>query len=212
VQGLDPRASYETAGATYRLEFSSGTRRLFVQATQPESSPVRLGHYRYRTGLAGRVGGRSYPVWVEFDTEADEVRVTAPLPWFGRGTVKPGDELTDLTVTTTRTYSDHGQLAPGVSSRVSVGDAAEGDGTYVAGSLSCITPDEWLAEPEPEPTEPEPTVEPEPTEPEPTVEPEPTEPEPTEPEPTEPEPTEPEPTVEPTEPEPTIEPEPTPSP
>ena len=220
LQSLSYWPLYQRAGAaTYRMEFASGTRRYFVQV--PEGYPMAAASSRAWSpwATAGRVGGRVYQVAGRVDHWTGEVIVRAPLAAFGRGAFADGTLLGDFEVTATRTYADHGQLAPGVSTRVTVGDAASSMELYAAGTPSCITPEAPPKRPKPEPTEPEPTREPSPTaspEPSPTTEPT-TEPtvdpsaEPTidptpEPEPTEPEP---EPEPEPTEPEPT---EPVPSP
>lgn len=138
---LDTYARYTT---TYRFEMTAGARKVFVQAVVPSQTywfgpwvPLR------DTTTAGRVNGRSYKVTGALDMEANEVRIEAPLSVFGRNTVTPGIELGGFALTATRVYSDNGQLAPGVSSKVSVGDTAAGANgvTYVAGTLSCILPD-----------------------------------------------------------------------
>lgn len=222
LQSLNSWPPHQRAGAaTYRMEFASGTRRYFVEMPAGAPMAVASGRAWSPWATAGRIGGRVYRVAGRIDHWTGEVLVRAPLSAFGQQAIGDGTLLGDFAVTATRTYADHGQLAPGVSTRVTVGDVATSMDLYAAGAPSCIAPDPLPERPkptEPEPTrEPSPTASPEPpatptptseptveptTEPtvdpsaEPTVDPspEPTEPEPTEPEPTEPQPTDPEPT------------------
>jgi hypothetical protein len=122
-----------SGNVTYRMEFTVGSRTLFVQATRPANQAWFMGGF-----TAGRVNGRSYRAEGMLDTEAKEIRIYAPLSAFGRGSIPDGAEIAPKLVTATRTYADYGQLAPGVSSKVSVSDSAAGGTTYVAGTPSCI--------------------------------------------------------------------------
>ena len=206
---------YPRSGETkYRLEFASSSRRYYVQVPSGYPASVSTYPYYWPAATAGRVGGRAYQVWSWTDYASSEIYVEAPLHVFGRGSMANGTLLGDLRATAGRTYSDNGQLAPGVSSRVSVGDTATSTQTYTAGAPSCITPAEPVfVQPEPDPAPPEPT--PSPTV-EPSPEPQPTQPptsptqEPT-PQPTDPTPAPTEPTPQPTDPTPAPT-EPTPEP
>jgi hypothetical protein len=140
VQGLE-RSTYGNAyPTTYRLELTAGTRKVFVQAAgNPANSAVTAAStFINYTFTAGRVGVRSYRANGTLDVEGNEIRIEAPVEYFGRDTVLPGVELGGLTATAVRTYSDHGQLAPGVSSKVTASDTATSTATYVADSESCM--------------------------------------------------------------------------
>jgi len=134
VQSIYGGPRVGTGQAVYRLEFLSGTRKMFVQV--PGSAAVAYPSAYGIPATAGRVGGRSYPVSAFVDPMMSEISVTAPLYAFGRGGVQPGSTLSAFHATAVRTYVNYGQLAPGVSSRVTVSDEADATTTYSAGTGS----------------------------------------------------------------------------
>jgi hypothetical protein len=141
VQALERASTTNAYPTTYRLELTAGTRKIFVQATSVQQNaalPVSVWAATSYAFTAGRVGVRAYRANGALDMEGNEIRVEAPVEAFGRDTILPGVELGGLTATTVRTYSDHGQLAPGVGSKVTVSDTATSTATYVADSESCM--------------------------------------------------------------------------